>query len=126
MPAGDTAPRVPADLGVIMRVQVDEARGDDQPIRVDDLVRDAVGPSADLGDPPVLDPHVAAKARDPGPVDNRSTLDVDVVIGHLHPRLGVVSQLLPTPVLTCHRIHSWLTIKCQGSRLRGRPTEPPS
>ena len=33
-----------------MGMQVDEAGGDDQPVGVDHLVRDAVGPAADLGD----------------------------------------------------------------------------
>ena len=74
-----------------MGVQVDEAGGDDQPLGVDHPVRHAVGPAADLGDPPILDPHVTPETRDPCPIDNRPTLDVDVVIGHMHPRLGVVS-----------------------------------
>ena len=36
VPAGDRAVRVPADLGVVVGVQVDEAGRDDQPVGVDD------------------------------------------------------------------------------------------
>src|SRR5262249_17092107 len=88
-------PRVPADLGVVMRMEVDEAGGDDQPLGINHLVGDAVWPAADLGDSPILDPHVTPEARHPRAIYNRSTLDVDVILGHVHPRLGVVSQFPP-------------------------------
>ena len=78
-----------------MGVQVDEPRGDDQPLGVNHPFRHAVGPAADLSDPSVFDPHVASKARDSRTIDNCPTLDVDVVLRHIQPpSLGVVSQLL--------------------------------
>ncbi len=71
-----------------MGMQIDEAGGDDQPVGVDHLVRHPVGPPADLGDLAVFDPHVTPEAWDPRAIDNRPTLDVDVVLGHIHPRFG--------------------------------------
>ena len=52
---------IPADLGVVVRVQIDEAGRDDQPVGVDDPFRGTRRPTADLGDPAVLDPHVGSR-----------------------------------------------------------------
>ena len=56
---------IPADLGVVVGVQIDEARGHDEPVGVDHPVRRALGAATDLGDPAVLDPEVAAEPRAP-------------------------------------------------------------
>jgi hypothetical protein len=82
VPAGDRAPRVPADLGVVVGVAVDEAGRHDLAGGVDHPVGDALRPPADLGDAAVLDPHVTLAPRHPGAVDDGPTRDVDVVVTH--------------------------------------------
>ena len=51
VPARQRAVRVPEDLGVVVGVQVDEARRDDQAVGVEHLVGLVGADLADLGDP---------------------------------------------------------------------------
>ena len=85
VPARGRAVGVPADLGVVVGVQVDEAGRHDQAVGVDGAVGRALGPAADLGDAAVLDPQVAPEPGHPRAVDDRAALDVDVVAGHGSP-----------------------------------------
>ena len=83
VPSGDRAIGIPADLGVVMGVQIDEAGRDDQAVGVDGLLGEAGRASADLGDLAVFNPDVAAIARDAGAVDDGAAFDLNVIIGHL-------------------------------------------
>ena len=86
MPAGDGAPSVPLDLGVVVGVQVDETRRDDEATRVEDLIggcRLAIPEPPDLGDLPVLDRDVGDVAWDAGAVHHGAALDDDVVLSHV-------------------------------------------
>jgi hypothetical protein len=57
-------------------VQVDEAGCDDQPVGVDDPVREARRAAPDLRDPAILDPQVGPIAWYAGTVDDCSTPDL--------------------------------------------------
>src|SRR5690349_12831746 len=65
-----------------MRMQIDEAGRDDEAVGVDHLFGKAGSAAAKLRNLPVLDPHVAAIARDPGTIDDRAAFDLNVVISH--------------------------------------------
>ena len=80
VPPGAGAPGVPADLGVVVGVQVDESRRDDVAFGVDGPRGPARRPPPELGDAAVLDPDISPVTRDPGSVDDRAAADVDVVI----------------------------------------------
>ena len=82
MPSRDSAVRIPSNLRVVMSVQIDEAGRDDQAVGVDGLFREAGGAAADLRDLAVLDPDVGAVTRHAGSVNNGSTFDVKIEIGH--------------------------------------------
>ena len=82
MPAGERAPRVPLDLGVVVGMEVHEARRHDQPAGVEDLRGVAGSDPADLGDAPVLNPDVGAVAGYPETVDHRAALDQNVKVSH--------------------------------------------
>ncbi len=66
-----------------MGVQIDEARRDDQAVGIDDFFGEARRAAANLRDLAVLDPDVAAIARDAGSVDDGAAFDLNVEIGHL-------------------------------------------
>ena len=85
VPRGRGNQRVPADLGVVMRVRVDEARGHDQVRGVDDA-RGRIRDCANFGDLPVGHRHVGPKARRAGAVHHRPVLDDDIV-SHAVPSL---------------------------------------
>jgi hypothetical protein len=78
VPSGDGAVGIPANLRVVMRVQIDEAGRDDQPVGVDGLLREAGRAAADLRDLAVLDPDVAAIARHARSVDDGAAFDVKI------------------------------------------------
>ena len=69
--------RVPGDLAVEMRVDVDEAGRDDRPVRVD-LPCPALVDGADRGDHPVGDRDVAGSSRCAGAVDQGAVADHEV------------------------------------------------
>ena len=79
MPPGQRAVRVPEKLCVVMRVQVDEAGRDMQPVGVDHT--DGIGRAdvANGDDAAVSDCDVASVARHPRPVKDQAILDDDVV-----------------------------------------------
>src|SRR5262245_43290982 len=79
--AGVGAERIPHDLGVVVAVVVDEAGGNDPPVRFDRLAR---GPAeaSELDDLPLGDTDVTVKRRTSGSVDDASVLD-EQVVGHL-------------------------------------------
>ncbi len=78
---GDTVPgrnrqiRIPENLGVVMGVEVDEARGDNQPAGIDDLGCLVGRYAPNLGNSAVFDTHIAAKARRTGTVDDHPVLN---------------------------------------------------
>ena len=82
MPAGNRTPGVPANLGVIMGMQVNKPGGDNQAVRLNDALRSAGRPTADLGDFSILDPDIGLKARDAHPVNNRSPFDMNIKLSH--------------------------------------------
>ena len=65
-----------------MSVQIDEAGRDNQPVGIDDFLREALSAATDLRDLAVLDPQVTVKTRDSGSVDDRSTFDLNIEFGH--------------------------------------------
>ena len=104
VPAGDRAVRVPADLGVVMGVQIDEARRDDQAVGVDDFLGEARRASADLRDLAVLDPDVAPVARHAGAVDDGAAFDLNV---DSQPLIGSLLRWVRTvckPLITAIRV----------------------
>ena len=96
VPAGDRAPGVPLDLGVVVGVEVDEAGGDDQASGVQLMLGRRAAEATDASDVAVLDRDVCLVARNLGPVDDGSTTDEDVEICHRSPRFrlgsGVAAQ----------------------------------
>ena len=82
VPAGQGAVGVPENLGVVVGVQVDEAGGHDQALGVDFPLSVAAVQPADLGDATVLDGDIADVAGRPGPVDDGTASDDDVVGCH--------------------------------------------
>ena len=62
--------RIPEELRVVMRVQVDKARRDDQAVGIDHLRRFVRRDPADLGDLAVLDSDVVAETRGQRAVDD--------------------------------------------------------
>ena len=78
MVAGVGAERVPGDLGIVMRVVVDDSGSDHQAIRIQHLARLSIHFS-DLYDTAAADGNVAVKARQSGPVDHFAVLDNHVI-----------------------------------------------
>ena len=84
---GAGADRVPEDLGVHVRVAVDEARRHDMTLGIEGF-HGGRGDAADLGDLAILDADIAAKARQPGTVDDHAVLDDEVVCHGSPPSTG--------------------------------------
>ena len=84
VPAGDGAVGIPLNLCVVVGVQIDEPRRDDQPIGIDNPFGSAFDATADMGNPPILDPKIAAIARHPSAIDNRPALDAHIELSHAH------------------------------------------
>ena len=82
VPSGDRAVRIPSNLRVVMRMQIDEAGRDDQAVGVDDFLREAGCAAADLRDLAVLDPDVGAVARHARAVNDGSPFDLNIEFGH--------------------------------------------
>ena len=88
VPTDGRAVRVPADLGVEVRVDVDEAGRDRHALGID-LAMTLVGDLADCGDHPTVDANVSSRGFPPGPVDKHSAAN-DKVMGHgVTPRWGI-------------------------------------
>src|SRR6516165_1503096 len=101
MPPRDRAVRIPTNLGVIMRVKIDEAWRDDQPVSIDSFFCEAGGTPPDLGDLAVFNPQIAAIARYPSSVDDCPTLNANIEFRHLvgPPFAGVVRLLIQARIL---------------------------
>ena len=80
VPARRPELRVPRGLAVVVRVHVDEARGDQQAVGVDGLARRAVDPP-ELGDPPVTHRDVAGERLPSESVDDGAAADHEVMHG---------------------------------------------
>ena len=78
MPGGGRQHRVPGRLPVVMRMDIDPARRDQQPVRVDHPPR-RPGLAADRNDAVAVDRDIAGKARRAGAVDDGPAPDDDVV-----------------------------------------------
>ena len=82
---GDAVPgrrseqRIPADLPVVVRVDVDEAGGDHQPVRIHRAPRRFTLEVADLGDDPVVNRYISLPSRLTGSVNERAATDNQVV-----------------------------------------------
>ena len=96
VPAADRAVGVPVNLGVIVGVQIDRARGDNQPAGVNDPGCIAGLQPADLGHPAVLDPQVGAVAWHLGAVDNRPIFDHHIKFCHVSPSFSVAASMVET------------------------------
>ena len=83
VPTGRTERGIPEHLGVVVRVDVDEARCDDVPGRIERPP--AVEVVANLGDDAAADGDVGAATRRAGSVDDRAAFDDDVR-AHAHLR----------------------------------------
>ena len=68
-------------MGVIMGVKIDEARGNDRPVGIDDLFGNPISSTADAGDSPIFDPHVTLESRHPRAIHDGAILNVKVVLG---------------------------------------------
>ena len=83
MPARQRAVRVPEDLRVVVRVQVDEARRDDHPAGVENQVGIVRLDVAELRNATVGNGHVAATPRHARSIDHHPAADHRVVSRHL-------------------------------------------
>ena len=84
VPARQGAVRIPEDLGVVVRVQVDEARRNVHTGRVDDAGSRRGVDTTHRHDLSALDGDVATSSRRPGPVEDQSVFDNDVVVLACH------------------------------------------
>src|SRR5262249_24821923 len=88
VPGRDREPAVPEELRVVVRVDVDEARRDDRPLRHQRSTRRPVDPP-ERDDGPVADAEVAPPRRRAGAIDERAAADDEIEVGHvptlLHP-----------------------------------------
>jgi hypothetical protein len=82
VPPRERQVRVPEELRVVVRVQVDEPGGDDHPARVERLRGVRGLQAADPGDAAVADADVGAVALGPRAVDHQAILQDDVQLGH--------------------------------------------
>src|SRR6266851_985923 len=82
MPASDRAVRIPVELRIIVRVQVDRTRSDDQAGSVKHFGRIGTLEPANFGNLAVLDPNVGTVARQLGAVDNHAVLNDRVELSH--------------------------------------------
>ena len=99
MPAGEGAVRVPEHLRVVVGVEVDEAGGDVEAVRVEDLARVARRDAANFGDDPVLDGDVRAIPRHAGSVEDGAAANEPIVDRH-----GPPSRSFPrTNIRIAHR-----------------------
>src|SRR5579875_1631863 len=101
MPARDGAIGVPEQRSVVMGMQVDIARNDEQTIRIDYVGSAMLLELAYLRDTTVFYPDVGAEARHPGPVDNRTASNDGVEFGHGHWILYVRWAIHSRCVLVC-------------------------
>src|SRR5262245_18258775 len=107
MPPGKRAVRIPENLRVIMRVQIDKTGRDDAARSVQNTLGGFPFQAADLGDLAVLDRDVADIAGCARSIDDRATFDDNVVICHL--RFSLMNR---------HSRDSWLTAPCSVSSRR--------
>ena len=90
VPARRREHRVPGDLAVEVRVDVDETGGDDHAAGIDRLAGARVLELTDLGDPVAVDRHVRSPRLRTRPVDERPPADHQVMHGaRLGPDGGV-------------------------------------
>src|SRR5262245_43674950 len=82
MPAGNRAVWVPVQLRVVMRVEVDKPRSDDEARGVEHVRSATALQAADFGNLPVLEPNVGTIAWHPRAIDNRSSLDQRIKFRH--------------------------------------------
>ena len=92
---------VPADLTVIMRVDVDPARGDDVSLGIDLAARRAGNLRGHLGDHPVLERHVAnerlaARAIDDPAATNDHVMHQDFLSGFFAAGYGSLQRRAPS------------------------------
>ena len=83
VPARRRHPLVPGRLSVVVRVDVDEARGHQQPVGVD-LLRAPPGDGAHGGDRPAVDRDVGRARLAAQAVGHRTAADHEVVCSHCH------------------------------------------
>jgi hypothetical protein len=81
-PAGQRRVRIPVELGVVVRVEIDRAWSDDATPRVDLLRASRLDAATHAGDAAVLDADVGLIARHTGTVDHRSATNDEIELGH--------------------------------------------
>ncbi len=81
LPRGRGQQRVPGDLAVVVGVDVDPARRDQQTVGVQ-LLAPGAGDLAHEADPTVVHGHVGNSSVSTGPVDDRATPDHEVMLSH--------------------------------------------
>ena len=74
--------RIPGGLTIEVRVDVDEARGDDAPRGVDLAATLPGDGGTHLGDDPVGHGHIGREGRPAGAVDHRSITNDEIVRAH--------------------------------------------
>jgi hypothetical protein len=82
VPPGERQVRVPEELCVVVRMEVDEARRDDHAARVEDAPRVGGLQTSDRRDPAAADGDVGAIALRARAVDHDPVLQYDVELGH--------------------------------------------
>ena len=92
MPADRRAARIPADLGIEMGMDVDEARRHMQAVGVD-FAPGAAADLADFGDQATVDGHVAGKGLAAAAVNNLAATNHDVMCHRKSPLQSLLSSL---------------------------------
>src|SRR5713226_6387979 len=82
MPTADGAIRVPVQRRIIVRVQIDRPRSDDQSRGIQHLFGIAALQAANLGNLAVLDPQVGVVRRHQSPIDNHASLNNHIELCH--------------------------------------------
>src|SRR5262249_31945915 len=85
MPSRDRAIRIPEDLAVVVRVQIDEAGSYVQTVGIDRSYGVPRAEMTDLRDQSSLDPDVGLVSRIPRAVEDHSVLDDQVKRWHRRP-----------------------------------------
>src|SRR5262249_42925222 len=82
MPAGHGAIRIPVDLRIVMRMQIDEPRRNNEPMCIERFLGVARFELADLGNFALFNPDISETAGRAGTINNRSTLDDYIEFRH--------------------------------------------
>src|SRR6185369_15426058 len=111
MPARHGAIRVPVDLRVVMRMQIDEPRGHNEPVGVERFLSRVRFKLADFGNLAIFNSDVSKLTRRASAINNCSTLNDYIKFRYDCPpcKLNVHSAMCLVP---CHWVGAAVNRKC--------------